>query len=150
MAIKDALKNIDHVEGDPSDTSFEPPKIFLVLSALMVILAVLAYVFEDELFTINFSSNSFIIALIIPIFLALFFLYCYRNKRLAMIMMGRRAELGEVTLKTSGVTYDVFSSSGGVEEKLLQTRRKKSRQTRKQYAKETKSIIPPKNNGSDT
>jgi len=145
MAIKDVLDKLDKTGVGGSDKPFEPPKIFLVLSALMVVLSVLAYIFEDELFTLQFSSNSFIFALIILIFLALFFLYCYRNRRLAMIIMGRRAELGDVRVKTSGISYDVFSSPGAVEEKLQQSRRKKSRHTRKHLAQATKSIIPEKN-----
>ncbi len=156
MAIKDVLENKDKEGGDEPSKAYEPPKIFLFLASLMVVIAVLAYVFEDRLFEINYSSSSFIFALIVPIFLALFFLYCYRSKKLVGIILGRPQEIGRLKEKSSGVSFDVFSSgNSAVEEKQMQSRRKKTRHTRKQYAKATKSLITnkedvfPKSEGKD-
>lgn len=121
----------DHQQGP------KRPKIFLYLAALMVVLAVAAYAFQGSLQGQGGSWTTFLFALILPVLMALFFLYCYRTPRLGLKLLGRSIDLAAHEEKEQGLSYNVFKGDSAVAEKLAQTRRKSARHLRKKLAKAT-------------
>ena len=115
------------------------PKVFLYLAALMMVLAVLSYVFEEWLFDLYFSTSTFVYAITISVLLGLFFLYCYRMPRIGYKLLGRRLE-GERDPKSKvpAVTYDIFKDEMGSDVALRHHRRKTARHLRHRLARETK------------
>lgn len=113
------------------------PKIFLYLAALMILLAVAAYAMQGSLLGRAGSWTTFLFALVLPVLMALFFLYCYRVPRFGLKLLGRSIELGDPGEKTQGLSYNVFKGESAVEEKLAQTRRKSARHLRRKLARAT-------------
>ena len=118
----------------------EKPKAFLYLAALMILVAVVAYVFQGSLFDLTGSESAFIFALVLPVLLALFFVYCYRTPSFGRKVMGHSAPLVDKPGKTQGLSYNIFKGESGAEEKLAHTRRKSARHLRKQLARETAKL----------
>lgn len=115
----------------------EKPKIFLYLAALMMMLAVAAYAFQGSLLGQRGDWRTFLFALLLPVLLALYFLYCYRVPRYGLKLLGRTIEMGDPGEKTRGLTYNIFRGESAIEEKLAQTRRKSARHLRKRLARAT-------------
>ena len=104
----------------------------------MVLLAVLAYVFEECLYDLTYRPDTFVYVISILIMLALFFLFCYRTPSVGLRILGRYTDYK--IKNVGGVTYNIFQSSSPIEEKLLLTRRKQARNLRKQYARTTREM----------
>lgn len=115
----------------------ERPKIFLYLAALMVLFAVAAYAFQGSLQGLTGDWTTFLFALVLPVLMALFFLYCHRMPRFGMKLLGRSIELGEQSEKAPGLSYNPFKGESAIDEKLAQTRRKSARHLRKRLARAT-------------
>ena len=115
----------------------EKPKAFLYLAALMILLAVAAYIFQGPLLDMSNDSSAFLFALVLPVLAALFFVYCYRKPRFGLKLLGRSVELSDKSSKAQGLSYNVFKGESAIEEKLAQTRRKSARHLRKKLARET-------------
>lgn len=113
------------------------PKIFLYLAALMMAFAVAAYAFQGSLQGVTGDWTTFLFALVLPVVMALFFLYCYRTPRFGMKLLGRSIELGDRGEKEQGLSYNPFRSESAIDEKLAQTRRKSARHLRKKLARAT-------------
>ncbi len=122
---------------DHNTAAPEKPKIFLYLAALMIVLAVAAYAMQGSLLGRVGSWATFLFAILLPVLLALYFLYCYRVPRYGLKLLGRSIELGDPGEKTPGLSYNVFKGESGIEEKLAQTRRKSARHLRKKLARAT-------------
>ncbi len=117
------------------------PIVFLILSSLMMVLAVLSYVFEDVLFDFRNSSDTFVYAITIAVMLALFFLYCYRVPRIGLWILGRSIEIereADKSGKVRSATYDIFHVETATEEKMQHRRRKQSRHLRRRLAREAR------------
>lgn len=113
------------------------PKIFLYLAALMLLLAVAAYAFQGSLQGLAGDWTTFLFALVLPVLMALFFLYCYRVPRYGLKLLGRSVELGDPGEKAAGLSYNVFKGESAADEKLAQTRRKSARHLRRRLARAT-------------
>lgn len=115
------------------------PKIFLYLAALMMILAVLSYAFENWLFDLYYSASTFVYAITISVLLGLFFLYCYRMPRIGYKLLGRRLE-GERDPKSKvpAVTYDIFKDEMASDIALRHHKRMEARHLRRRLARETR------------
>jgi len=117
------------------------PKIFLFLSALMVLIAVLTFVFEEELFEVYYQDITFLVVLTGSITAALFFLYAYRFPRIGLPLLGRSIELDERTppKKSVGIEYGNLSPSA-TDHKRAMTRAKSARRLRKQAVRATREM----------
>ncbi|MCH8861354.1 MAG: hypothetical protein IID51_02445 [Proteobacteria bacterium] len=122
---------------DQGKTPLEKPKIFLYLAALMILLAVVAYAMQGSILGRAGSWTTFLFALVLPVLMALYFLYCYRVPRYGLKLLGRGIELGDPGEKPQGLSYNVFKSESAGDEKLAQTRRKSARHLRKRLARAT-------------
>ena len=116
------------------------PKIFLYLAALMMILEVLSYAFENWLFDLYYSASTFVYAITISVLLGLFFLYCYRMPRIGYKLLGRRLE-GERDPKSKvpAVTYDIFKDEMGSDVALRHHRRKTARHLRHRLGRQARA-----------
>jgi len=120
------------------DAVHERLTVFLVLAAVMMLLTILAYVFEEELFDLTYSHEAFIVSITMGVLLALFFLLCYRVPRIGLRLLGRGVELGQPRDDNdSSSTFNVYKSESGTEEKLHHSRRKQSRHLRRKLARNT-------------
>ncbi len=120
------------------------PKIFLYLAALMMVLAVLSYAFENWLFDLYYSASTFVYAITISVLLGLFFLYCYRMPRIGYKLLGRRLE-GERDPKSKvpAVTYDIFKDEMASDIALRHHKRMEARHLRRRLAREAKKAKTP-------
>ena len=120
------------------------PRVFLYLAALMMVLAVLSYVFENWLFDLYYSDSTFVYAITISVLLGLFFLYCYRMPRIGYKLLGRRLE-GERDPKSKvpAVTYDIFKDEMGSDMALRHHQRKEARHLRRRLAREQREAKTP-------
>lgn len=126
------------------------PVIFLFLSALMVLAAILAYAYEDVLYiyrpytnlTFHTVNVYFIIILLVSLVGAFFFLFCYLNPRLGNKLLGR----GEPVIpkappeRAGTVTYNVFHDTTAASVKSQNLRRKSARHARRKYAQATRDM----------
>ena len=123
------------------------PVVFLFLSAIFVIGAILGYVYEEELFLnrpyLEFSTHSinvyFLGILFISLIGAFFCLFAYLNPRFGNKILGR-GEVRPMHLreKTGTVTYSVFANTTAKSVKAHHRARKLARQERHKYAQATK------------
>ncbi len=129
------------------------PKIFLWLAALMVVIATLAYAFEDWLYTVRplspYSTNQlntyFIGILVFSVILALFFMYCYQNRHFGNRLLGRELPpMREKRTSEGTVTYKVFSDTTPSSVKYKHRRRKLARQERHKFTGPVKKPRPKK------
>ena len=122
------------------------PRIFLVLAALMAVVAGLAYNFEDELYFMRpvnpyvpSSINTYFIGILIfAVIFALLFLYCYQVPRVGNKILGRTVTPPRRGSSESTVTYNVFADTTPSAVKYQHRRRKLARHERHKYAKKTK------------
>jgi hypothetical protein len=110
-------------------------KFFLAAASVMIVLAIVAYAFQGSFFTDeNDIGLEFLYVLFFAVMGAFFFLMAYKNRKLGMTLLGRKAELGEAREKVGGASYDMFKTEGAAEEKIQQTQRKKARHDRHRFA----------------
>lgn len=121
----------------------EKPKIFLVLAGLMLLVTMLTYVFEEQLYDISYNSEIFVLLLSGSLVLALFFLTCYRVPRLGLKLLGRESELGYKKPDVGGVSFNVFKGEDPAEGKILASARKKVRQTRRSFKNQQVQVDTP-------
>jgi hypothetical protein len=130
------------------------PYVFLVLSTIFVIGAIMGYVYEDELF-INrpYLTPTFSHDVNVYFFGILFFslagafasLFAFLNPRIGNKILGRGpVKPTRVREKTGTVTYSVFSDTTAKSIKAQHRARKTSRHERRRYAKATKKPEPKK------
>lgn len=134
-------------EATPPSSVKKPraPKIYLLLSGLMLVLAVLSYLFEEWLFDLMNSPSTFVYAITLSIVLALFFLYCYRVPRLGLWLMGRSVEYERRNHDSGALTYDTFKMDTASAEKVRASRRKQARALRRRTARATREVRAKKN-----
>jgi hypothetical protein len=98
----------------PQDTP-EPdqPKrkiIFLILGLVFLAAIVAAYVFQDELYNIEYNDRYFLLTLLLAIPAALFCVILYNSPRVASELFGGDVVAPPARKKVSGgITYNVFS-----------------------------------------
>lgn len=127
----------DRKQEPEQPEEMEKPKIFLYLAALMIFLAVAAYAFQGSLQGLTGSWTTFLFMLVLPVLMALFFLYCYRIPRYGLKLLGRSIELGDPGERAQGLTYNIFKGESASAEKLAQTKRKSARHLRRRLARAT-------------
>ena len=126
----------------------EKPKVFLILAGVMLLVAMVSYVFEEELYDISNSTELFVLLISGSLTLALFFLTCYRVPRLGLKILGRESELGYKKPSSGGVSFNVFKTEDPAEEKMLASARKHTRQTRRSFKKQ-KVLVNPENDNDN-
>ncbi len=136
------IKVTEHKE--PASSARPKLKIFLYLAGFSLMGVVAAYLYEDELYGLYNSHVSFIFALVIPLFFALFFMTCYRVPKLGLTLLGYGVDVPERVEKIHTPTYDIFKSETPTEVKLAATKRKRARHLRKETARNTPPRGSPK------
>ena len=131
------------------------PVVFLFLSAIFVVGAILGYVYEEELFLnrpyLEFSTHSinvyFLGILLISLIGAFSCLFAYLNPRIGNKILGR-GEVRPMHLreKIGTVTYSVFADTTAKSVKAHHRARKLARHQRQKYAKATKKLGARKKN----
>ncbi|GHF24621.1 hypothetical protein GCM10017044_19120 [Kordiimonas sediminis] len=130
-------------EEDLRAEALRPRPIFLLIAGLFSIGAIFAYAYEAEI--VEYSGGDvlpFAILLIALVLLALGTVLLYRNPRLGNRLLGYDAIMQDMTKeKSAGHQLSAgFKSDTGIDAKRLNTRRKHSRHTRRQYAKATRDM----------
>jgi hypothetical protein len=126
----------------------EKPKVFVVLAGLMLVVTMVSYAFEEELYDIAQSPELFVLLISGSLVLALFFLTCYRVPRLGYRILGRESELGYKKPIKGGVSFNVFKSEDPSEVKILASARKEVRHRRRSF-KNQKVQVEPKSQNDD-
>jgi hypothetical protein len=131
-------------ENPKNEETPQGPRIFLVLAALMMVLAVLSYTFEDWLFDLYYSAATFVYAITISVLLGLFFLYCYRVPRIGYKLLGRRlAADRDPEPKVASVTYDIFKDEMPSDTAMRHHKRMEARHLRHRLAREAEAAKAP-------
>lgn len=123
----------------------QKPRIgFLVASGVAALLAVIAYIYEDEIVSMGETDGSltYAILLIILVLAAMFLMVCYRVPSMGNKLLGyhRLNAQPKMTAK-SDVQYSAgFKADTGVETKRLNSRRKQARHSRKKLAAVTREM----------
>ena len=127
----------------------EKPKLFLILAGIMLLTALLSYIFEEELYDINHSVQLFVLLITGSLAFALFFLTCYRVPSLGRKFLGQESGLDAAKKTTSMAVFNPFKSENPVEEKIQASARKKTRHTRKSFKNQKVSVgrLPSDNDG---
>jgi hypothetical protein len=113
--------------------------MFLIAAGLMLVVALLSFVFQDKLMEANDSAADFLYPLVFGVLFALFFMMAYRSKKMSLTLLGRGVELQEKPDdNNTAPSYNMFKSESATDVKLQQTRRKKTRHLRKQFARQEK------------
>ena len=134
------------VKAPAKDTGPGKPRIFLVLAALMAVVAGLAYYFEDELYFMRplnpyvpSSLNTYFIGILVfSVVFALFCMYCYQVPRVGNKILGRGIPR-EKPPSEDTVTYNVFADTTASAVKYQHRRRKQARHERHKYTKRSKT-----------
>lgn len=123
----------------------QKPRIgFLIASGVAAVLAVVAYIYEDEIVNAGQTDGSltYAILLIVLVLAAMFLMVCYRVPSMGNRLLGyhRLNAQPKMTAK-SDVQYSAgFKSDTGVETKRLNSRRKQARHSRKKLAAVTREM----------
>lgn len=133
---------------DPGKSYAKEPKgpiVFLWLAAVMVICAIAAYAFKEDLYMLNYSDTYFLTILLISVPAALFFLLCYQAPHIGNRLLGREVRLPkEKPDQGTAVTYNVFSEDTPSAIVSRHRKRKLSRHARRRYAAATRKAAPRK------
>lgn len=117
-----------------------PRPIFLVLSLVFIVAAILAYMFDDVILGDREGSLVYVLLLIGCILFSVAMLMCYRNPRLGNKLLGYDA-LDEVKEKKGPAVFSTgFHFDSATDEKKIATRRREGRAARRKYAKATKAM----------
>lgn len=123
----------------------QKPRIgFLIASGVAALLAVVAYIYEEDIVGVGQTDGSltYAILLIVLVLAAMFLMICYRVPRMGNKLLGyhRLNAQPKMTAK-SDVQYSAgFKSETGVETKRLNSRRKQARHSRKKLAAVTREM----------
>ncbi len=140
-------KTLIEVESEPKATW--KSNIFLVGAGIMLLIALLSFIFQEELMKVNDNASDFLYPLIFGVLFALFFLYAYRSKKLALTLLGRGVELQEKPDDNNPApSYNVFKDESATDVKMQSTRRKKARHLRKQFARQENEATKDLSSGS--
>lgn len=120
----------------------EKPRIgFLIASAVAAVLAVSAYIFEEDIVSED-TGITFAFLLISLVLMSMFLMLCYRVPRIGNRLLGyhRLNTHSKMTAK-SDVQYSAgYKAESGVETKQLSSRRKQARHSRKKLAAVTREM----------
>lgn len=123
----------------------EKPRIgFLIASAVAAVLAVIAYIFEEDIVSGGAEDTgiTFAFLLISLVLASMFLMLCYRVPRIGNRLLGyhRLNAQSKMTVK-SDVQYSAgYKAESGVETKQLSSRRKQARHSRKKLAAVTREM----------
>lgn len=141
------VRSLEEIQREKARKGPKILRIYLVGALFFLGLAVAAYVFETELAFSDFNQLDdfgaepdnlrFLMALTVPIILALLCVYCYRVPRVGLKLLGYTVELRDEGERLGGVTYDIFQGETGSDQVLQHSRRKQARHTRRKVARET-------------
>lgn len=133
-------------DPDPNiEDMMEKPRIgFLIASAIAAVLAIVAYIFEEDIVGSGPGDTgiTFAFLLISLVLASMVLLLCYRVPRIGNRLLGyhRLTAKPKMTAK-SDVQYTAgFKSETGVETKQLSSRRKQARHSRKKLAAITREM----------
>ena len=132
---------------EPNDSLNEmmaKPRIgFLVAAAFSALLAVGAYIFEDEIIgPAGEDSVTYALLLVVLVLVTMALLVCYRVPSLGNRVLGyHRLNANPKMAAKSDVQYSAgFKSDTGVDTKRVNSRRKQTRHSRKHYAAVTREM----------
>lgn len=123
----------------------QKPRVgFLIASGVSALLAVLAYIYEEDIVGAGQSDSSltYAILLMFLVLASMFLMVCYRQPSLGNKLLGyhRLKAQPKMTAK-SDVQYSAgFKSETGVETKRMNSRRKQARHSRKRFAAVTREM----------
>lgn len=135
-------EEIEHTEA-PLKQVHTPKKGFLVAASVMLLGAVLAYMFQDDIIYFNGQENqmAFVTLLIALIVFSMFFVMCYRSPKFGDRLLNRNVEVGDLPKESHSYHYSTgFKAESGADEKRLNSARKNKRATRKQLAEKTRKM----------
>jgi len=122
--------------------ALRPRRGFLAVGSIFAFLALLAYVFENQITSQALGTElNFVILLMGLSICAFFCVLCYRNPRIGNRFLGYDVVLGEQQGAGEGYHYSGgFKSESGLAEKRRASARKTARQSRRHYAKITRDM----------
>ena len=136
------------IETPKKDEGPGKPMVFLLFAAVFVVLAILGYIYEDELFIrrpyrdiISHSTNVYFIGILVFSVLGAFAcLFCFLNPKFGNQILGREVTPppSDPKAKEATITYNVFADSTPSSVKFQHRKRKLARHERHKYAKQVK------------
>jgi len=123
--------------------ALRPRRGFLVAAAFAIFLALLAYMFEDNIVANEDGGQlTFAFLLIFLVLAAMLLVFCYRSPQIGNRLLGYDVV---ITKPNNGDKTDIQYSGGfraetGLETKRRNTRRKEARYSRKKLAQTTRAM----------
>lgn len=131
-------------DDDDFQADLLKPKMgFLLASGSAAVLAVVVYLYEEDITTgaQNDTGITFAFLLIALVLLAMFFLLCYRVPGIGNRIMGYDKLTGRKKTVKSDVQFTAgFKSETAVDAKRMNTKRKQARHSRKKLAAITREM----------
>jgi hypothetical protein len=120
----------------------EKNRIWLLLGLITISATVVAYAFqEDIVYLSNGSVFAYSVLLILLVVMTLFFVMCYRNPVLGEKIIGRAPDVEHSEKDKTSFVYTGFTKSQSAkDEKILHSKRKRARSSRKHYAAVTREM----------
>ena len=132
MAIKD--------NSGPKGPRKNP--LWLFLGLITISATVVAYAYQDDIIYLsNGSVFAYSVLLILLVVMTLFFVMCYRTPALGEKIIGKAPDIEHSEKDNTAFHYTGFTKTDSAsDEKRLNSRRKKTRNTRKRYAAATREM----------
>lgn len=130
--------------NDSLNELMQKPRLgFLIAATISALLAVAAYVFEEEIIgPAGEGAVTYALLLVVLVLVTMVLVVCYRVPRLGNQLLGYHKLNAQPKLKAkSDVQYSAgFKSDTGVDTKRVNSRRKQARHSRKHYAAVTREM----------
>jgi len=130
-------------EDDFKAELLKPKMGFLLASGAAAVLAMVVYIFEDDITTSAQGDTgiTFAFLLIALVLLAMFFMLCYRVPTIGARLLGYHKLTGAKKTVKSDVQFTAgFKSETAVDTKRLNTKRKQARHSRRKLAAITREM----------
>jgi len=116
--------------------------MWLLFGLITISATVVAYAYQDDIiFYSNGSVFAYSVLLILLVLMTLFFVMCYRNPALGEKIIGKAPNVDQTQNEKSSFHYTGFTKTNSAsDEKILNSKRKKTRNTRKHYAAVTREM----------
>lgn len=139
-------------DEDDFHSELHKPKVgFLIASGVSALLAVVAYLLEDEIVRGVGGDITFAFILIVLVLAAMVLMLCYRNPAFGARLLGyhRLTPKPKQQMKADMQYTAGFKSETGVDMKRQSSRRKQARHSRKKLAQVTREMQGEKADKAD-
>ncbi len=120
----------------------EKNRLWLILGLITLSTTAAAYLYQDDIiYYSNGSPFAYSVLLILLVVMTLFFVMCYRSPALGNKLLGKAPDVNKTAKDNTAFHFTGFTKTESArDEKILNSNRKKVRNTRKHYAAVTREM----------